>query len=189
VVSFPSPDYWMPLPAAASRPAVLGRRWTHNASASSAPRRDYWLLPQVNSSHAPVLERHWACGVPLPNEATPTGADNYLGETVTPTTKSPEPPIEHAPLPDEGAMVIPGTVTLTPIQSPLETVTRLCVGCGKPLVDKRPQAKAHGVACRQRAYRRRKKEAAQAQVQKHNGRRSQPEPAALAAAAVGSAPR
>lgn len=54
-----------------------------------------------------------------------------------------------------GESITPDSVTVWS-----QTVTRLCIGCGKPLTGKRPQAKTHGAACRQRAYRLRLKASA-----------------------------
>jgi hypothetical protein len=219
VASFPWSDYWMPLPVAGSRPAVLGRRWTPAASTTSAPPRDYWTLTQPDDSAVPVLERHSAGGGPLPVQTSvravshggetvtataktaapladrmrhsagggpvPTQtasvrAVTHAGETVTATAKTAPPLADRQTLSDRTPTAILPTVTPTPLDSPPQTVTRLCVGCGKPLEGKRPQAKAHGVACRQRAYRRRKKEARQAQGRRDNGRGSESELASLA---------
>jgi hypothetical protein len=213
VASFPSPDYWMPLPATGSRPAVLGRRWTSAFSTLSAPPRDCWTLAQRDNSTVPVLERHWACGGTLSDHAPPLRRVSDGEETVTVPAKATPSPPDYLSSPDRTATAIPPTVTpappkslvetvtllppdshlqsvtLTPPSQRQQTVTRLCVGCGKPLEGKRPQAKAHGVACRQRAYRRRKKEAAQAQRQQENQRASQLEPVGLHQTTVGSAPR
>ena len=180
MTSFPSPDRWIPLPATASGPAVLSRRWTPAASTASAPHRDYWTPIQRNGFAGPVLERHWAGGGPLPAQTAPVRAGTHSGETVTPAAKTAAPLADRLTLSDRTPMAASPTVTLTPLDSPPQTVTRLCVGCGKPLEGKRPQAKAHGVACRQRAYRRRKKEARQAQGQGDNGRGSEAELAGLA---------
>ena len=180
VASFPWPDYWMPLPVTGSRPAVLGRRWTPAVSTASAPPRDYWTLTQPDDSAVPVLERHSAVGGPLPAQTAPVRAGTHSEETVTPSAKTAPPLADRLTLSDRTPTAVSPTVTLTPLHSPPQTVTRLCVGCGKPLEGKRPQAKAHGVACRQRAYRRRKKEARQAQDQRENGRGSESELAGLA---------
>ncbi|MCH7999084.1 MAG: hypothetical protein IIA91_06355 [Chloroflexi bacterium] len=50
---------------------------------------------------------------------------------------------------------------------------------------KRPQAKAHGAACRQRAYRRQKKAAAQARDQREAGRQVEPQQADLVHITIG----
>ena len=92
------------------------------------------MLPAVDPT--PVREET----VTLQQTATPAL------EVVTPT----ETPSEHSEI-----------VTSVPTRLP-QTVTRLCVGCGQPLEEKRPQARAHDAACRQRAYRRRKKAAREA---------------------------
>jgi len=188
VASFPSPDRWVPLPATGSRPAVLGRRWTPAASTASAPPRDYWPPAQPNDSAVPVLERHWGCGSPLAAQTAPVHPGSHGQETVTAPKKTTPPLADFIASPDGTPIAVPATVTLASLDPPHQTVTRLCVGCGKPLEGKRPQAKAHGVACRQRAYRQRKKEAGQAQGQRENGRGSEPELAGLARTPVGSAP-
>lgn len=176
MASFPSPDYWMALPATGARLAVLGRRWTLVASTALAPPHDYWTPVQPDDSAVPILERHWACGRRLPPQTTPTPTASHTEETVTAAVKTSAPLVDRVMLPSWNPRGIPVTVVLTPLDSPPQTVTRLCVGCGKPLEGKRPQAKAHGAACRQRAYRRQKKEAKQAQGQRENGRGSEPEP-------------
>jgi len=181
---FPPLDYWMPLPARGSRPAVLSRRWTPAASTASPPPRDYWIPAQPGDSAVSVLERHCACAGTSPARTAPVRAGSHGEETVTQPRKAPAPMADRPKLPDLTSTTLPTTVTLTPLGTAPETVTRLCVGCGKPLDGKRPQAKAHGAACRQRAYRRRKKEAAQAQGRRENGRGSKPELAALTGTAV-----
>jgi hypothetical protein len=186
VVSFPPPDRWVPLPA--SRPAVLGRRWTPAASTPSAAPRDCWTSAQRNRLPVPILERHWACATTFPTQTAPIRTGSHPEETVTLPGKTTPPPADCPMLPDKAHPPLPATVTLTSLDSPPQTVTRLCVGCGKPLEGKRPQAKAHGAACRQRAYRRRKKEATQAQRQRGNGSRSELEPTSLTPTTVGSAP-
>ena len=160
MASLPWPDYWMPLPTTGSGPPVRGKRSTPASSAVSAPARDRWTLIQPGDSALPVLERHWACPDTSPARLAPLRADGNGDETVT----------------------------LTALDSHAQTVTRLCIGCGNPLEGKRPQAKAHGVACRQRAHRRRKKEAEQTQGQRENGRGFTPQPGGLARTAIGSAP-
>ncbi len=213
MASFPSPDCWVPLPATGSRPAVLGRRWTSASSTLSAPRPDCWTLARRHNSTAPVLERHSASAGNLPGHAPPLPPVTDGEETVTLSAKAPASPPDYLSSPDKTATAILPTVTPAPAKSLLETVTvlspdshvqtvtlilphpsqqtvtRLCVGCGKPLEGKRRQAKAHGVACRQRAYRRRKKEAAHAQLQQENQRASQLEPVGLHQTTVGSTPR
>jgi hypothetical protein len=186
MASFPSPDYWMPLPATGSGPVVLGRRWTPAASTTWA--RDCWTSTQHNSLPEPALERHSASAAGLPAQTTPDRTGSHSHETVTLAARSTALPVDQVALPRIVLPTVPVTVTLRPTDSPPQTITRLCVGCGKPLEGKRPQAKAHGVACRQRAYRRRKKEAAQAQGQWENGRDSEPELMALARTTIGAAP-
>lgn len=213
MASFPSPDYWMPLPATGSRPAVLGRRWTPVAATTLAPAPDCWTPAQHHNSAAPILERHSACRGSLPGHAPPLHNIMDGEETVTAPAKATPSLPDYLRPPHRPAAAIPPTVTpapanplaqtvtllfpdspaqsvtLNPLSQRQQTVTRLCVGCGKPLQGKRPQAKAHGVACRQRAYRRRKKEAAQAQRQQENQRASQLEPVGLHQTTVGSIPR
>jgi hypothetical protein len=185
VPPFPSSDRWVPLPATGSGPPVLRRHWTPAAPTPSAPRRDYWTPAQPDDSAVPVLERHWACGTTFPPQTTPVHADSHRQETVTPAAKTTAPLAHRLTLPDRTPTAVPATVTPASLHTLRQTVTRLCVGCGKPLEGKRPQAKAHGVACRQRAYRRRKKQAGQAQGQRENGRGSEPELAALARVTLG----
>lgn len=183
--SLPSPDYWIPLSATGSGPLVL---WRHSAPASStvsAAPRDYWTPAGLNGSGAPVFRRYWACGTTLPCPAAPIRVGSYNEETATEGKKIPARLADRVALPDGVLTPALQTVTVRPHDSPVQTATRPCVGCGKPLVGKRPQAKAHGPACRQRAYRRRKKEASQALGQRKNGRRSQPRLASLARTAVG----
>lgn len=179
----PSLDHWIRLPFKGSRPSILRRRWTPAASTAASLPPDRWAPTQPNESSAPVLERRWTRGPALPLEAghIPAGAGR---ETVTVGASTAGP----------AGSVTSGSETATPIAQPAidgavcsepQTVTRLCVGCGQPLEGKRPQAKAHGVACRQRAYRRRKKEAAQAAARRGGDGRSEPRPAAAARTAVG----
>lgn len=196
-----------------SRQAVLGRRWIAAAPTLSALPPHHWIPTHADGGPVPVLERHCACGPrTLPAQTPPIPARSRGEETVTPAGAAPA-PLPHRPtLPDTHSTPLPPTVTPTIADSRLQTitihslhpdaqtvtlgppypapqsVTQLCMGCGEPLEGKRPQAKAHGSACRQRAYRRRKKEAAQAQRQHENQRASQPEPAGLAATTVGSPP-
>lgn len=177
--SFPWPDYWIPLPATGSGPPVLRRRWSPVPSRPSASPRDCWTPAGLNGSAAPVLERHCTCATPWTRRAAPAPAPAHHGQTETPARKSVTLP-HSAPLPDAAITPVPGTVTATPPGPSAQTITRLCLGCGKPLEGMRPQAKAHGVACRQRAYRRRKKEARLAQGLREKGRGSEPQPAGLA---------
>jgi hypothetical protein len=176
-MSFPSSDYWMPLPATGSRSAVLSRRWT---PATTVSPQDRWTPTQPPKPTVPVLERHWAAAVVLPVQTTSVPTRQRDEETVTIASR--------AASPRSIAAAVSQTVTLTVPDSAAATVTRLCIGCGEPLEGKRPQAKAHGAACRQRAYRRRKKEAARAQGQRENGHGSEPEMMGLAATPVGAAP-
>ncbi len=131
-----SPDYWIPQPAKGSGPPVLRRRWAPAPTGSSAPAGDHWTATRSNGGSAPILERRWASIIPRPQRG---------GETRTTVSET----VTHN-----------GTASAPP------TVTRLCLGCGMPLEGKRPQAKAHGPACRQRAYRRRRLAAIQAQGQR-----------------------
>jgi hypothetical protein len=188
VASFPWPDYWMPLPTTGSGPPVLGRRSTSALSAVSAPARDRWTIIQPSDSALPVLERHWACPDTSPARLAPLRADGNRDETVTRPRATTAAIADRLALPDRIPTTPPLTVTLTTLDAVPQTVTRLCIGCGKPLERKRPQAKAHGVACRQRAYRRRKKEAEQTQGHKENRRGSTPQRGGLARTAIGSAP-
>ena len=69
------------------------------------------------------------------------------------------------------------------------TIQHRCCVCGTWFEPERSDATYCNQACRSRAYRRRKKEAAQAQRQEDNERGSELEPLGLARTAVGSAPR
>lgn len=182
---FPWPDYWIPLPATGSGPPVLGRHWTPAASTPSAPPRDYWTPARLNDSAVPVLERHWACSTPLPGQTAPVRASADSEETITVARNTSGRLTDCLTLLDRTATPVPQIATPTHLDSSPQTVTRLCVGCGNPLEGKRPQAKAHGAACRQRAYRQRKKEARQTLDQRENGRGSEPELAGLARTTVG----
>jgi hypothetical protein len=185
VALLPSPDRWVPLPGSGSRPTVLSRRSPLVPPTASVPPGGHWTLARSDDSAVPVLERHWACGTLFLARTPPIRTDSYGEETVTAPANTTPPLLNYLTFPDSTPTAVPPTVTLNPLDSSPQTVTRFCVGCGKPLEGKRPQAKAHGVACRQRAYRRRKKEAAQAQAQRQNGRRSEPELPSLTRTAVG----
>lgn len=175
---FPSADYWIPLPATGSGPPVLLRHWTPAASMLSAPPHDYWTPARLNDSAVPVLERHWSCSTPFPAQIAPVRASTDSEEATTAARNTSDRLIHRLTLVDK-------TITPAPLDSSAQTVTRLCVGCGNPLEGKRPQAKTHGAACRQRAYRRRKKEARQALDQRENGHGSEPQLAGLARTTVG----
>lgn len=175
---FPSADYWIPLPATGSGPPVLRRHCTPAARTPWGPPRDYWTPAPLNHSAVPVLKRHWACSAPLPGQTAPILTSTDTEETTTAARNTPDRLIHRLTLVDK-------TVTPAPVDSSAQTVTRLCMGCGNPLEGKRPQAKTHGAACRQRAYRRRKKEARQPPNQRENGRGSEPQLAGLARTIAG----
>ncbi len=172
----PSTDYWIPLPATGSRPPVLRRRWAPAPTTSSAPPPDHWRTTRLNDRPAPLLERHWAGSIPWPPQAPPTPSDP---QTATPPAQ------DTVPAPETRTTVIQG-VTHSVTASAPPTVTRLCLGCGMPLEGKRPQAKAHGPACRQRAYRQRKLATRQGQRQREVALGGlQPQPSGLAPATAG----
>ncbi|KKM23741.1 hypothetical protein LCGC14_1612160, partial [marine sediment metagenome] len=163
----PSPDYWIPVPATGSRPPALRRHWTPVSSTPLDQPHGYWSTAPSNGSAAPVLERHWTPENPWKNRKT-----NHNAQTVTPGKESVTLLSQvEALLLAESITASDEAVSIPPLLS--QTVTRLCVGCGQPLEGKRPQAKAHGAACRQRAYRRQKKAGAQAQDQREAGHRAE----------------
>ncbi len=169
----PPPNYWIPIPATGSRSPALRRHWTPVASTALDEPHDYWSAAPSNGSAAPILERHWTPVTSRKNRKT-----NHNAQTVTAGRES-------TPLLSQvEALLLAESITASDIPvsiSPLlsQTVTRVCVGCGQPLEGKRPQAKAHGAACRQRAYRRQKKAAAQAQDQREAGHQVEPQQADL----------
>ena len=156
VPSFPSSDYWVPLPASGSGPPVLQRRWTPAASGSSPPPPDYWTPIRLNDSAAPLLERHWAGGTPLSPEATSLYGSAHDEQTATAARPSVTAIADSITAAEGSPTLRVGTVSTKASPPSPQTVTRLCEGCGQPLVGKRPQAKTHGTACRQRAYRQRR---------------------------------
>ena len=175
----PSPDYWIPVPATGSRSPALRRHWTPVASTALDQPHGYWSAAPSNGNAAPVLERHWTPVNPRKNRKT-----NHNAKTVTPGKESVTLLSQvEALLLAESIAAIDTPVPISPILS--RTVTRLCVGCGQPLEGKRPQAKAHGAACRQRAYRRQKKASAQAQDQRQAGHRAEPQQADLVHTTIG----
>ncbi len=169
----PPPNYWIPVPATGSRPPTLRRRWTPVASTPLDQPHGYWSAAPSNGSAAPILERHWT-----PNNPWIFRKTNHNAQTVTADRKS------ATLLSQAEALLLAESITASdiPVSIPpllSQTVTRLCVGCGQPLEGKRPHAKAHGAACRQRAYRRQKKAAAQAQDQREAGHQAEPQQASL----------
>ncbi len=175
----PSPDYWIPIPATGSLPPALRRRWTPVASTQLDQPHGYWSVAPSNGSAAPILERHW-----IPVNPWTHGKTNQNVQTVTTGSKSATLPTQkEASLLAESITPIHKTVSAPPLQS--QTVTQLCVGCGQPLDGKRPQAKAHGAACRQRAYRQRKKALTQAQDQPETGHQAEPQQAGPVHATTG----
>jgi hypothetical protein len=159
----PPPNYWIPVPATDSRSPALRRHWTPVASTALDEPHGYWSAAPSNGSAAPILERHWTPENPWIFRKT-----NHSAQTVTAGRES------ATLLSQVEALLVAESITASdiPVSIPpllSQTVTRLCVGCGQPLDGKRPQAKAHGAACRQRAYRRQKKAAAQAQDQREAG--------------------
>ncbi len=167
----PPPDYWIPIPATGSRSPALRRHWTPVSSTALDEPHGYWSAAPSNGSAALILERHWTPVTPRKNRKT-----NHNAQTVTADRKS------ATLLSQVEALLLAESITagdesasIPPLLS--QTATRLCVGCGQPLEGKRPQAKAHGAACRQRAYRRQKKAAAQAQDQREAGHQAEPQQA------------
>lgn len=180
MASFPSPGYWIPLPAGGSGPPVLHRHWTPGAFRALPLPLSYWIPTSPNGSGPAALERHWASDAPFTPHAHPAGASGHDGETEMLAAECITQLDERLSLANETVTPIAGTVAAAAPPSSAQTVTRLCIGCGKPLVGKRPQAKAHGAACRQRAYRLRKKAAGPAQSQSDNGRDADQQLAGLA---------
>jgi hypothetical protein len=175
----PPPDYWIPVPATGSRSPALRRRWTPIASAPLDQPHGYWSAAPSNGAAAPILERHWTPETPWILRKT-----NHNAQTVTAGRESAMLPAQaEATRLAESITPIYIPVSIPPLLS--QTVTRLCVGCGQPLEGKRPQAKAHGAACRQRAYRRQKKAAAQAQDQREAGHQAEPQQAGLVHTTIG----
>ena len=169
----PPPNYWIPVPATGSRSPALRRHWTPVSSTTLGEPHGYWSAAPSNGNAAPILERHWTPVNPRENRKT-----NHNAQTVTAGRKSATLLSQaEALLLAESFTASDVTVATQPL--PSQTVTRLCVGCGQPLEGKRPQAKAHGAACRQRAYRRQKKAVAQAQVQREAGHQAEPQQANL----------
>ena len=175
----PSPDYWIPVPATGSRSPALRRHWTPVASTPLDEPHGYWSAAQSHGSATPILERHWTPVAPRENREK-----NHNAQTVTPAKES-ETLLSQveALLLAESITASDEIVSIPPLLS--QTVTRLCVGCWQPLEGKRPQAKAHGAACRQRAYRRQKKAAAQAQDQREAGHRAEPQQAGQVHSTIG----
>ena len=179
----PSPDFWTPIPATGSLPPALRRHWTPVASTPLDQPHGYWSAAPTNGSAAPILERHW-----IPADPWIHGKTNHNAQTVTTDSKSVTPPTQKraASLAEsitESITPVPKTVSVLALQS--QTVTRLCVGCGQPLNGKRPQAKAHGAACRQRAYRQRKNALAEAQGQPETEHQAEPQQPYPVHAAIG----
>ena len=170
----PPPNYWFQVPATGSRAPALSRHWTPVASAALSEPHGYWSATPSNGSAALLLERHWTPVTPRKNWKT-----NHNVQTVTPDRES------ATLLSQAEALLLTESITdsdeTASAPSLSQTVTRLCVGCGKPLEGKRPQAKAHGAACRQRAYRRQKKAASQARDQ----REAEPQQADLVHITIG----
>ncbi len=165
----PPPNYWIPVPATSSRSPALRRHWTPVSSTALDEPHGYWSAAPSNGSAAPILERHWTPATPRKDQKTDRNA-----QTVTPGKESVTLLSQvEALLLAESIAASDETVSIPPLLS--QTVTRLCLGCGRPLEGKRPQAKAHGAACRQRAYRRQKKAAAQTQDQREAGHQAEPQ--------------
>ncbi len=167
----PPPNYWIPVPATDSRSPALRRHWTPVSSTTLDEPHGYWSAAPPNGSATPILERHWTPVTLRKNRKT-----NHNTQTVTPDSKSATLLSQvEALLRSESITASDETVSIPPLLS--QTTTRLCVGCGQPLEGKRPQAKAHGAACRQRAYRRQKKAVAQAHDQRQAGHQAEPQQA------------
>ena len=175
----PPPNYWIPVPATGSRSPALRRHWTPVASTALDEPHGYWSTAPSNGSGAPILERHWTPENPWILRKT-----KHNDQTVTAGRKSATLPARaKAARLAESVNPIYLPVSIPPL--PSQTVTRLCMGCGQPLEGKRPQAKAHGAACRQRAYRRQKKAAAQAQDQREAGHQAEPQQAGQVHTTIG----
>ncbi len=147
--TLPSPDHWNLITTGDSRVPVLRRRWTPGPSRPFPPATNRWTFVTDDGSVKPLLERHWASAVWSKSPALPDGEHISISKTVT--------GVDRRLAPYDGVVgLIRQTVTSIGKGSSAETVTRVCEGCGKPLEGKRRQAKCHGAACRQRAYRRRR---------------------------------
>lgn len=139
----------------------------------------YWSAAPSNGSAALIFERHWTPVTPRKNRKT-----SHNAPTVTPGRESATLLSQvEALLLAESITASDETASIPPLLS--QTVTRFCVGCGQPLEGKRPQAKAHGAACRQRAYRRQKKAEAQSQDQREAGHQAEPQQAGLVHTTIG----
>ncbi len=178
--------YWSAAPSSGNAAPILERHWApatprenrdtnHNVQTVTPDRTSSTLLPQAEAL--------------LPAESMPASDETVsspplLSQTATPDRKSATllSQVETL-LRTESITAGDETVSIPPILS--QTVTRLCVGCGLPLEGKRPQAKSHGAACRQRAYRRQKKAAADAQEQREAGHQAEPQQADLAHITIG----
>ncbi len=178
-------DYWSAAPSNGNAALILERHWTpvtpredrdtnHNAQTVTPDRKKSTLLPQAES----VLR---AESMPASDETV--SIPPLLSRTVTPDRENATLLSQvEALLRAESVTVSDETVSIPPLLS--QTVTRLCVGCGKPLEGKRPQAKSHGAACRQRAYRQQKK-AAETQNQREAGHQAEPQQVDLAHTTIG----
>lgn len=131
---------------------MLRRRWTPGLARECGPAPDCWTSLARDGSARPMLERHWACGVRWNSQGFPVGEDARGSKTVTAIGR------ELTGV-EEIVRSVGKSATVNALHVSTETVTRLCQGCGEPLQGKRPQAKSHDAACRQRAYRWRKKAA------------------------------
>ncbi len=172
--------YWSAAPSNGNATPILERHWTpvtprkdretnHNARTITPAKGS--VAPPAQAEAILVAE-----GIPASDE---TATLPSLSQTVTPDRETATLLSQvEALLAAESITANDETVSIPPILS--QTVTRLCVGCGKPLQGKRPQAKSHGAACRQRAYRRQKKAAADAQEQREAGHQAEPQQVALA---------
>ncbi len=139
-ILIPIGDSWVPM---------IRRLWAPGSSRPLAPATNRWKSIRRDGFVKPLLERHWASAVWSKSLALPDGEHVRISNTVTGVDRR---------LASYDGVVGPIRQTVTSIceESSAETVTRVCEGCGKPLEGKRRQAKCHGAACRQRAYRRRK---------------------------------
>ncbi len=166
--------YWSASPSNGNATPILERHWTpviprknretnHNTQTVTPGQESVAPLAQANAKFV-------AESIPAGDE---TVSPSSLSQTVTPDRKSATLLSQtEALLLAESITAREKTASAPPILS--QTVTRLCVGCGQPLEGKRPQAKAHGAACRQRAYRRQKKAAAQSQDRREAGHQAEP---------------
>ena len=179
------PGYWSAAPSNGNAAPILERHWTpvtpqenrgtnHNAQTVTPGQEKVAPLAQAKAKFV-------AESMPAGDE---TVSPPSLSQTVTPDRESATLLSQaEALLLAESITASDETVSVPRLLS--QTVTRLCVGCGQPLEGKRPQAKAHGAACRQRAYRRQKKAAAQAQGQREAGHQAEPQQADLAHITIG----